>query len=170
MADRSTAREFEPLVVSTIGKALLRQKLLMVTPANRLRTRYSSAVVAYLVSSDRDQPASKTAEPAIMTKTRQHLDQRSKDVLDKVFAIGTPVLAVLLTIIAGFSQNFQWGAAWQNMVLSAQRLEKERDRFVVTTVDERDYAKELDLLNDLVLDESEGFFDRMLGGGKPPTR
>ena len=54
-----------------------------------------------------------------------------------VFAFGTPILAAMLTIIAGFSQSFQWGSAWQNMVLTAQRLEKERDRFLVTDLSPR---------------------------------
>lgn len=77
---------------------------------------------------------------------------------------------MLLTVIAGFPQNFQWGATWQNMVLSAQRLEKELDHFVVTKPEEREHGKEVDLLNNLVLDESEGFFDRMLGGSRPMPR
>ncbi|PQP34843.1 hypothetical protein C6A37_05640, partial [Desulfobacteraceae bacterium SEEP-SAG9] len=49
-----------------------------------------------------------------------------------LFSIGTPVLAATLTIIAGFSQSFQYGSAWQNMVLTAQQLQKEYDNYLVT--------------------------------------
>ena len=75
-------------------------------------------------------------------------------------AIATPVLAAILTIIGGLSQSFQWGAAWQEMVLTAEKLERERDRIVVTRSDP---AADLEILNQLVLQESEGFFTRILG-------
>jgi hypothetical protein len=85
---------------------------------------------------------------------------------DKVFAIGTPVIAAILTIVGGFSQTFQWGAAWQDMVITAQRLEKERDRFLVTKAEERDLAKEVDILSTFVLEETQSFFQRIIGGAK----
>ena len=85
---------------------------------------------------------------------------------DRFFTIGGPVLAAILTIVGGFSQAFQWGAAWNDMVMTAQRLEKERDRFLVTKPEERDLIKEVNLLNDFVLDETEGFFQRILGSTK----
>ena len=81
-----------------------------------------------------------------------------------MFAFGTPVISALLTIIAGFSQSFQWGSAWQNMVVTAQRLERERDRFLVTEPSERDHQHETELLNEFIISESKIFFDRMLGG------
>ena len=87
---------------------------------------------------------------------------------DLVFAIGTPLLAAVLTIVGGFSQSFQWGAAWQDMVMTAQQLQKERDRFLVTKSEDRDLLKEVALLNDFVLEESHGFFERMLGRAKLP--
>ena len=34
------------------------------------------------------------------------------DLWGGVFKLGTPLLAASLTIITGFSQAFQWGAAW----------------------------------------------------------
>lgn len=83
-----------------------------------------------------------------------------------VFAIGTPVLAAVLSIIAGFSQSFQWGATWQDMVMTAQRLEKERDRFLVTDPKDRDLLKEVAILNDYIIQESEGFFGRLLGSAR----
>ena len=76
-------------------------------------------------------------------------------------AIATPLLAALLTIIGGLSQSFQWGAAWQEMVLAAERLERERDRIIVSR--SSDPTKDLEILHSLVLQESEGFFTRILG-------
>jgi hypothetical protein len=83
------------------------------------------------------------------------------------FAVATPVLAAILSIVGGFSQTFQWGAAWQEMVLMAEGLEKERDRIRVSRSEDIDPQKELALLNELVLTESGGFFERILGGAKP---
>jgi len=81
-------------------------------------------------------------------------------------AIVTPVLAALLTIVGGFAQNFNWGSAWREMVLTAGRLEKERDRIRVSGTEE--YAEsDLDLLNELVLTETRSFFERCLGASKP---
>lgn len=41
-----------------------------------------------------------------------------------MFALGTPVLAALLTIIAGFSQSFQWGSTWGTGKVSLQQFEQ----------------------------------------------
>jgi hypothetical protein len=84
-----------------------------------------------------------------------------------VFAVMTPVLAALLAIAGGLSQSFQWGAAWSEMVLTAEQLEKERDRLTVTPAADIDAAKELGLLNDLVVAESRNFFQRILGTQRP---
>jgi hypothetical protein len=78
--------------------------------------------------------------------------------------ITTPLVAAILTIIGGLSQSFQWGAAWQEMVLTAERLERERDRILVSRSDPE---KDLEVLNTLVLRESEGFFMRILGSVQP---
>jgi hypothetical protein len=86
--------------------------------------------------------------------------------LKDYFVIGTPIIAAGLTIIAGFSQSFQWGSAWQNMVLTAQLLQKEYDRYLVTIPAERDLVMEADILNKFLLKETESFFERMLGVGK----
>ena len=91
----------------------------------------------------------------------------SYPITETIFALGTPVLAAILTIITGFSQSFQWGATWQNMVLTAQQLQKEYDKYMVTPEEERNYICEADKLNNFVITESSGFFDRMLGGAKP---
>jgi len=74
--------------------------------------------------------------------------------------IATPVLAAVLTIIGGLSQSFQWGAAWQEMVLTAERLERERDRIMVTRSDP---VSDLQILHRHLLEESQGFFTRILG-------
>ncbi len=84
--------------------------------------------------------------------------------------IGTPILAATLTIATGLGQTFQWGAAWQDMVLTAERLQKERDLLECKSLNKRDCEKELAILNDLILEESHDFFERMLGGAKPATQ
>ncbi len=89
---------------------------------------------------------------------------------DKIFIIATPILAACLSIIAGFSQSFQWGSSWQNMILTAQQLQKEYDRYLVTEPSERNYIAEADLLNKFVISETEGFFERMLGTGKSKVK
>jgi len=86
--------------------------------------------------------------------------------LEVLFALGTPILAALLTIIAGFSQSFQWGSTWQNMVLTAQHLQKEFDNYLVKPENERDYPAEVEKINNFVIEESQGFFERMLGGAR----
>lgn len=90
--------------------------------------------------------------------------------LETLFSLGTPILAAMLTIIAGFSQSFQWGSTWQNMVLTAQQLQKEYDVYLVTPVDKRNHKNESEKLNAFVIAESEGFFERMLGGAKPVSK
>ena len=85
---------------------------------------------------------------------------------DMGFAIASPVLAAILTIAGGFSQTFHWGAAWRDMVLNAQRLERERDQILVADEQDRDHAKELAILNEIVITETKGFFQRVLGGAK----
>lgn len=87
--------------------------------------------------------------------------------LTTVFELGTPILAAVLTTVAGFSQSFQWGSTWQNMVLTAQQLQKEYDRYHVTPIAQRNYNQEAEILNGFVINESRGFFDRMLGIAKP---
>ncbi len=90
-------------------------------------------------------------------------------VWDRTFAIGTPLLAAALAFLGGYSQTFQWGAAWQDMVLTAEGLQKERDRFMVTKHEDINFSEEMILLNDFVLSESQGFFERILGRAKTAT-
>jgi hypothetical protein len=65
-------------------------------------------------------------------------------------------------MVGGFSQNFQWGAAWSGMRIAAERLEAERDRISVTPPGQIDAVRELALLNEKVLDETRAFF-RLVG-------
>ncbi|MCP4360846.1 MAG: DUF4231 domain-containing protein [Chloroflexi bacterium] len=87
----------------------------------------------------------------------------SYEFLDLAFSITTPILAAILSVTAGFSQTFQWGSAWQDMVIMAEKLEKERDRFLLTPPDKREPLQEMALLNNLVIEESYSFFGRILG-------
>jgi len=77
----------------------------------------------------------------------------------------TPMLAALLAIVGGISQAFQWGAAWSDMVITATRLEKERDRVAVTPLSQIDVVREMELLDSIVLQETQGFFQRLFGSG-----
>jgi nanoRNase/pAp phosphatase (c-di-AMP/oligoRNAs hydrolase) len=91
-------------------------------------------------------------------------------VIENLFALGTPVLAALLTIIAGFSQSFQWGSTWQNMVITAQELQMEYDKYLVTAEAERNYLEEAEKLNTYVITESQSFFEKMLGSAMPTKK
>jgi hypothetical protein len=82
--------------------------------------------------------------------------------LKSTFAIITPASAALLTIINGLTQSFQSGAAWRDMVLNAERLEKERDRYLATPEATRNYRRELNTINTIIVNESTAFFKRIL--------
>jgi hypothetical protein len=73
----------------------------------------------------------------------------------------------MLTIIAGFSQSFQWGSTWQNMVITAQELQREFDKYLVTPEEKKNYLEEAEKLNSYVIRESQGFFEKMLGSALP---
>jgi len=55
------------------------------------------------------------------------------------------------------------------MSVNAQKLEKERDRFLTTQEGKRDYKYELKVLNNIVLQETEAFFKRILDSEVVPT-
>jgi hypothetical protein len=80
-----------------------------------------------------------------------------------IFAVVTPVLAAGMAILGGVSQAFQWGAAWADSVMAAMRLEKERDRIAATLPVGIDPFKELALLDDAVMAETQSFFHHVLG-------
>lgn len=89
--------------------------------------------------------------------------------LDSIFTLLTPALAATLTIINTLSQNFQWGAAWRDMVINASRLQREKSRFLATDPQERDYKNELVLIDEIVLEETQAFFRRILDTEAVPT-
>jgi hypothetical protein len=74
-----------------------------------------------------------------------------------------------MAIVSGISQAFQWGAAWSDQVITATRLERERDRIAVTPASELDPVKEMLTLDDAILSETQGFFQRLFGSGGPPA-
>src|SRR5512139_744608 len=90
------------------------------------------------------------------------------EVVRVVFAIATPIIAATLTVINGLSQNFHWGATWRDMVINATRLEKERDRFYATCAGKKSFEKDLEILNSLVLEETQNFFQRVLDSEVKP--
>lgn len=67
-----------------------------------------------------------------------------------IFTIATPLLA--------------------GMVINAQRLQKERDRFLATDPAERDYLQEIQIINEMVLDGTQTFFQRVLDSEVIPSR
>ena len=83
--------------------------------------------------------------------------------LGATFAVCTPLFAATLAVVGGISQSFQWGATWSDMVIVAERLEKERNRLTVLPLDQIDAVKELALLDDLVISETDSFFQRLFG-------
>jgi hypothetical protein len=88
-----------------------------------------------------------------------------KGKLAVAFAVLTPLLASCMAMAGGISQAFQWGGAWSDSVITAMRLERERDRISVTPSVALDPVKEMALLDDMVLAETQGFFQRLFGSG-----
>jgi hypothetical protein len=83
--------------------------------------------------------------------------------LEHFLQILAPVLAACLTILGGFSQNFHWGLAWREMVLTVMELERVYHKLKITPEDERDPVSEIELLHKLMLTEGKNFFDRLVG-------
>lgn len=73
-----------------------------------------------------------------------------------------------MTVINGLSQNFHWGATRRDMVLNASRLEKERDCFYANCKDKKNFEKDLNILNAIVLEETTSFFQRILDSEVKP--
>jgi len=71
--------------------------------------------------------------------------------------------AACLTILGGFSQNFHWGSAWREMVLTAMELERAYYKLVITPDEQRDPISEMEQLHELILAEGKNFFDRLVG-------
>jgi hypothetical protein len=92
-----------------------------------------------------------------------------KGILGSAMTVLTPLRAAFMAIVSGISQAFQWGAAWSDQVITATRLERERDRIAVMPVSQLDPVKEMLTLDDAILSETQGFFQRLFGSGGPPT-
>lgn len=90
-------------------------------------------------------------------------------IIAPVFMLLTPILAATLTIMNSLSQNFQWGATWRDMVVSATRLQKARSAFLATPPEERNHKEELIRINEITLSETEAFFQRILDSNVIPT-
>lgn len=56
------------------------------------------------------------------------------------------------------------------MVINAQRLERERDRFLATDPASRNYIQELQIINEMILDETQVFFQRVLDSEVIPSK
>ena len=142
---------------------------------DHIRRRYEDSVGYYYAAARSNKRAYKwtrsltiilSALVTLIASLSSALFITSVPFLKILFAIATPVMAAVLTIVSGFSQNFQWGAAWRDMIINGERLQKEQDRFYVMQPNERDLAKEVEFLNDLVISETQTFFQRILGGTK----
>ena len=83
--------------------------------------------------------------------------------MEDILLILAPVLAAVLTIVGGFSQNFHWGSAWREMVLTALELERIYHRLKVTPDEQRDPIAEMEKLHEMILAEGANFFDRLVG-------
>lgn len=77
-----------------------------------------------------------------------------------IFAIGTPLLAVLLTISNELFKITSWSENWRDGVLTAQRLEKERDCYLALDRDKRNPQKELEKIYKITIRETRSFFKR----------
>jgi hypothetical protein len=137
---------------------------------NRILERYEIRIAYYWKASKYNKRSYKTTRflvitlGALVTLISSVSSTRSvAGDLGTALNIATPVLAATLAIIGGVSQAFQWGAAWSDQVITALRLEMERDRVAVTPASQLDPIKELALLDNLVLAETQGFFQRLFG-------
>ena len=77
-----------------------------------------------------------------------------------IFAIGTPLLAVFLTISNELAKITNWAKNWRDANLTALRLEEEMNKFLTTNVEERKYQKEIEKIYKIISKEANEFFDR----------
>jgi hypothetical protein len=75
-----------------------------------------------------------------------------------------PILAALLTLLNTFSQNYRYGAAWKDMILNAEKLEKELDKYLLDSDRNSRKNNYLEQLHKYVIEETESFFERVLSG------
>jgi hypothetical protein len=70
------------------------------------------------------------------------------------------MLAATLAIVGGTFQAFKWGAACSEMVITATRLERERNRIRMRPAERLAPIRER-----AVLEDPQGFFQRLFGSG-----
>ena len=78
--------------------------------------------------------------------------------LKYTFQLYTLVIAATLTVMLGLGQNSHSGSSWRDMVITASRLERERDRFLAISPETRSIEKELDIINGIILEDTRSFF------------
>lgn len=74
------------------------------------------------------------------------------------FLFATPTITALITILHGITDPRTNFTCWRNSVITAQKLEKQLARLSVPRTEERDFEKELEYLNELVMEETEESF------------
>jgi hypothetical protein len=140
------------------------------TAKTRLLQRYSEQIVWYRNASGHNRRSYKatrcllTVLGALVTVVSSLSSAKFvTGGLAVAFAVLTPLLAAGMAIVGGISQAFQWGAAWSDAATTAVRLERDRDRIEMTPAGKVDALKEMALLDDAVLVETQGFFQCLLG-------
>jgi hypothetical protein len=140
--------------------------------------RYNEHIAFYLRSAKRNKRSYKTTRlliivlGALVTLVSSLASAdfiKSNPALATTFAILTPMLAAIMAIAGGVAQSFQWGAVWSEMSITAAQIERERDRIAVTPAGEINGVKEMQVLDDLVVTETQNFFQRLFGTGAQPT-
>ena len=101
---------------------------------------------------------------AITTLFSTLLATESIDWLKGIVAYIPAFSAAFLTILTGVSQSFKYGHTWKEMMLNAVNLDRELDSYLKDP--EPDERKYLETLHKYIIEETESFFDRILGSTK----
>jgi len=86
---------------------------------------------------------------------------QNSESLTTALLIASPLLAVLLTIMNGFSSGFPFAAAWRDGVVAANTLEKMRDHYISSSPKTRNPQKELEKINFVIENETKSFFKQL---------
>jgi len=86
---------------------------------------------------------------------------QNNETLNTGLLIVSPLLAVLLTIMNGFSSGFPFAAAWRDGVVAANTLEKMRDEYIASSPKVRNPRKELGKINAVIENETKSFFKQL---------
>jgi len=85
----------------------------------------------------------------------------SNQILRTTFAIGTPLLVVLLTISNELFKLSGWGENWRDHITTMFQLEKALDDYLASPPTQRDQRKELEKINNIALQATKKFFKRI---------